>query len=63
MVMVLYYHSCPIDLQDGTYGHGHGHGLIESRTHNISGDCIGSCKSNYHTNMATTANPDVKVHE
>jgi hypothetical protein len=23
--------------------------LIEIRTHNISGDCIGSCKSNYHT--------------
>jgi len=32
--------------------------LIEIRTHNISGDrhcCIGSCKSNYHTIMATTS--------
>ena len=30
--------------------------LIEIRTHNISGDdCIGSCKSNYHTITATTA--------
>jgi len=34
--------------------------LIEIRTHNINGDrnycnCIGSCKSNYHTIMATTA--------
>jgi hypothetical protein len=34
--------------------------LIEIRTHNISGDgtdCIYSCKSNYHTIMATTALP------
>ena len=29
--------------------------LIEIRTHNISGDCIGSCKSNYHTITAMTA--------
>ena len=28
--------------------------LIEIRTHNIS-DCIGSCKSNYHTIAAMTA--------
>ena len=30
--------------------------LVEIRTHNISGDstdCIGSCKSNYHTITAT----------
>ena len=34
------------------------HIVIEIRTHNISGDeadCIGGCKSNYHTIMATTA--------
>ena len=29
--------------------------LIEIRTHNISIDCIGSCKSNYHKMTATTA--------
>jgi hypothetical protein len=31
--------------------------LIEIRNHNISSctDCIGSCKSNYHTIVATTA--------
>ena len=29
--------------------------LIEIRTHNISSDCIGSCKFNYHTIMATTS--------
>jgi len=29
--------------------------LIKICTHNISGDCIGSCKSNYHTITATTA--------
>jgi hypothetical protein len=29
--------------------------LIEIRPHNISGDCIGSCKSNYYTITATTA--------
>ena len=31
--------------------------LIEIQTHNISGDYIGSCKSNYHTITANTA-PD-----
>ena len=35
--------------------------LSVSRTHNISGDigtdCIGSCKSNYHTTTSTTALP------
>ena len=25
------------------------------RTHNFRGDCIGSCKSNYHTTTVTTA--------
>ena len=34
--------------------------LIEIQTHNISTDCIGSCKSNYNTITATTA-PIVKV--
>jgi hypothetical protein len=29
--------------------------LIKFRTHNISGDRIGSCKSNYHTTTVTTA--------
>ena len=33
--------------------------LIEIRTRNISTDCIGSYKSNYHTMMATTA-PDTE---
>ena len=36
--------------------------LIEIRTHNISGtDCIGSCKSNYHTITATTTPPIVMI--
>ena len=29
--------------------------LIEIQTHNISGDCIGSCKSNYHMITTTMA--------
>ena len=42
--------------------------LIEIRTHNISGDtnvgtdCIGSCKSNYHTIAATTAQNKITVY-
>jgi hypothetical protein len=57
-------HRKPLTCHWQTLSHNIVHlALIEIRTHNISGDCIGSCKSNYHTNMATTANPDVKVHE
>ena len=26
------------------------------RTHNVSGDCIGSCKSNYHTKITNASN-------
>jgi hypothetical protein len=35
--------------------------LIEIRTHNIGTDCIGSCKSNYHTITATTAAHIIKI--
>ena len=39
--------------------------MIRIRTHNVSGDtigtdCTGSCKSNYHTNTTTTA-PDIHI--
>jgi hypothetical protein len=40
--------------------------LIKIRTHNISGqigtDCIGSCKSNYHTIAAMAAPLNIQLH-
>jgi hypothetical protein len=36
------------------------------QTHNlvvIGTDCIGSCKSNYHTIMTTTAPPEIRATE
>ena len=38
--------------------------LSKIRTHNVNGegtDCIGSCKSNYHTTMATAAPHGLKI--